>query len=250
MIVALIATHPTGHRLRLIGGLRYRLLNHSCRTSADIDYHWDGDLEQKQVEIADLLTKRLLPEVKKRFGYEGEASKTSGPDADSPSVKTVTVALYRIGEHPVRIEIPVDITSIPCADMPIVRTVAGTVYLTASDADMVESKVIALFRRTFVEQRDIVDIFLFKDQFVDDSTRRLCDKFAKLGIATESVAARLESLIRNRTAHTRAIDEIINEQIEEAAADNLKIAGGGGMIFDEVIVLLRNRLDLGRGESV
>lgn len=48
-----LATHPTGHRLCLIGGFRYRLLSASARASTDMDYHWEGDLEQKQTEIVD-----------------------------------------------------------------------------------------------------------------------------------------------------------------------------------------------------
>ena len=51
----ILATHPAGHRLCLIGGFRYRLLNASCRSSVDIDYHWEGDLDRKQVEIVDVL---------------------------------------------------------------------------------------------------------------------------------------------------------------------------------------------------
>jgi hypothetical protein len=46
LIAGIVATSPAGHKLSLIGGFRYRLMSRSCRTSADIDYHWDGDLEQ------------------------------------------------------------------------------------------------------------------------------------------------------------------------------------------------------------
>ena len=72
LAATIIATHPAGHQLCLIGGFRYRLLNASARTSADIDYHWEGDLQRKQVEIVDVLRSRLLPEVKRQFGYDGD----------------------------------------------------------------------------------------------------------------------------------------------------------------------------------
>lgn len=248
LIVEIIATHPAGHRLCLIGGFRYRLLDHSCRTSVDIDYHSDGDLERKQEEIVDLLTKRLLPEVCKRFGYDGQARKATGPEADSPFVKTVAVAFYRTGEHSERIEVPVKITSIPCADAPIVRTVAGTVYLTASDADMAESKAVAIFNRPFVAVRDIMDLFLFQNQFTGASAQRLQAKFSKLGIAPQSVAARIDKLVENREPHVRALDALIKDQIDAAAAANLEAAGGGGMIFDTVVALLKGPLKAGRGD--
>jgi hypothetical protein len=248
LIAEIIATHPAGHRLCLIGGFRYRLLNRSCRTSADIDYHSDGDLERKQEEVSDLLTKHLLPEVRKRFGYDGKAWKTTGPEADSPFVKTVAVAFYRTGDYPHRIEIPVEITSIPCSDNPIVRTMAGTVYLTASDADMAESKVVALFNRPFVEVRDIIDLFLFQDQFTGASAQRLEAKFAKLGITPQSVTARMDKLVKNREPHIRALNVLIEDQIDAAAAANLKAAGGGGMIFDAVVALLNGPLNTVRRE--
>ena len=88
LIVSVIATHPAGHRLCLIGGFRYRLLSQSCRMSVDIDYHWDGNLAAKQAEVATLLTARALPEIQRRFGYDGQVRTTTGPDANSPSVKT------------------------------------------------------------------------------------------------------------------------------------------------------------------
>jgi len=244
LAAGLIATSPAGHRLCLIGGFRYRLLNQSCRLSLDVDYHWDGGLDEKQAEILVLLRAKLLPEVKRRLGYDGDVGKATGPDADSPSVKTVVMAFYRTGEAGGRIEIPVEITSIPSMDSPVVRTVAGTVYLTASDADMIESKVIALFNRTFVEARDIVDLFLFQDQFVADSAGRLKAKLAELHIRAASVADRCARLRANRAVHARAIAEIIEDQIDAAVAANLKASGGGGMIFDAVMAVLRDRLGI------
>lgn len=249
MIVRLIATHPAGHRLRLIGGFRYRFLNGSCRTSADIDYHWDGDLESKRRELAALLTKRLLPEVRRRFGYDGHIRATDAPATESPFVKTVTVELYRTGERADRIEIPVEITAIPCADEPAVRTVSGTVYLTASDADMAEGKVVALFGRTYVQPRDLVDLFLFQDQLTDASAGRVQAKLAALGLSPERAAERLSTLLRERGSHVRGIDAIIADQVEEAAATNLKAAGGGAMLFDAVIALLTDRLKIAGGKT-
>jgi hypothetical protein len=208
----------------------------------DIDYHWDGDLGRKQSEIMELLRAKLVPEVKRRFGYDGDVQNASGPDAESSFVKTVAMAFYRIGKAGERIEIPVEITSISCMDLPVVRTASGTVYLTASDADMIESKVIALFNRPFVEARDIVDLFLFQDGLVGDSARRLQTKFAGLRISPKSVADRYSRLLTNRAVHARAVDEIIDGQIDSAVAANLKASGGGDMVFDAVVAVLKDKL--------
>lgn len=244
LAAGVIAINPAGHKLCLIGGSRYRFLSRSCRASLDIDYHWDGDLEVKQTEIMELLRAKLLPEVKRRFDLDGDVRKATGPNADSSCVKMVTMAFYRTGKAGERIELPVEITSIPCMDAPVVRTVAGIVYLTASDADMIESKVIALFNRPFLAERDIVDLFLFQDGFVHDSARRLKAKFTGLHMSPESVSGRCGRMLVNRSVHMRAVEEIIANQIDEAVAANLKISGGGGMIFDNVVAMLKDKLTI------
>jgi hypothetical protein len=66
LAATILATHPAGHQLFLIGGYRYRLLNSSARASTDIEYHWEGALQRKQVEIVDVLRGKLLPEVKRQ----------------------------------------------------------------------------------------------------------------------------------------------------------------------------------------
>jgi len=88
----IIATHPAGHRLCLIGGYRYRLLNASARASIDIDYHWEDDLQRKQMELADLLRSKLLPEVKREVGYDGDIRPGATPAAESPAVRIVEMA--------------------------------------------------------------------------------------------------------------------------------------------------------------
>ena len=67
-IARLVATSPAGHNLLLAGGFRYRFLDRSVRMSGDIDYHWSGDLEEKQRELVALFRKRLIPSVRRRFG--------------------------------------------------------------------------------------------------------------------------------------------------------------------------------------
>jgi len=244
MAARVIATNPAGHKLCLIGGFRYRFLNHSCRTSLDIDYHWGGDIESKQTEIIRLLREKLLPEVKRRLEYDGTVRAASGPDADSPLVKTAEMIFYRAGENVERIVVPVEITTIVCLDQPVVRTAAGTVYLTASDADLIESKVLAVLNRAFLEARDIVDLFLFQDSFVGNSPQRIKEKLGVLHISSESTARQYRELLANRLIHARRIDEIIEDQIDSAVAANLKASGGGTMVFDTVVAILNDKLKI------
>jgi predicted nucleotidyltransferase component of viral defense system len=243
-----LATHAVGHQLCLIGGFRYRLLNASCRASADIDYHWDGDLDRKQAEIVDVLRRRLLPEVQRQFGYEGDIRAATGPAAESPAVRTVDMAFYRAAEAGSRIEVLLEITRIPHLDPPVIRTVAGTVFLTVSDADMIESKIIALLNRTFTRARDILDVFLFQDTLRPDAGRRLAEKLAAISLSREEVAEQLGRLQANRRVHLREIARLLDEQVDPAVAANLRAAGGVDMIWDAALHLLSETL--GTEESV
>ena len=237
-----LATHAVGHQLHLIGGFRYRLLDASCRASIDIDYHWQGDLDKKQGEIVNVLRGRLLPEIKRQFAYDGDIRPASDPAGESPAVRTVEMAFYRMAESGSRIEIPLEITHIPCLDPPIVRTAVGTVFLTVSDADMVESKIIALVNRTFTQARDILDIFLFQDSLAPDASARLSQKFGTLSLASEDVAERLGRIRRGASVQVRQIEQILDAQVEPAVAANLRAAGGAAMIWDRVMRLLVDRL--------
>ena len=239
-----LATHAVGHQLHLIGGFRYRLLDASCRASIDIDYHWEGDLDKKQGEIVEVLRTRLLPEVKRQFAYDGDIRPASDPAAESPAVRSVDMAFYRLAEPGSRIEIPVEITHIPRLDPPVVRTVAGTVFLTVSDADMIESKIIAIVNRTFTQARDILDMFLFQDSLRPDASSRLSQKFSALSLSPADVIERLGRLQDAAAVHVRQIERILDAQVDPAVAANLRAAGGAAMIWDRVMRLLSDRLTM------
>lgn len=234
----ILATHPVGRGLCLVGGFRYRLLNESARASNDIGYHWEGDLQEKQMEVVEVFRNKLLPEVKRQLGYDGDVRSATGPDAESPVVRTVELAFYRVTEPESRIEIPVDIIGVARLDMPMVRTVEGTVFLTLSDADMIESKILACLARSFLQVRDVLDIFLFQDALRPDSPRRLSQKLSKRALPPAEAIERLNKLANNRTVHVRGIERLLDEQVEPAVTGNLRAAGGGEMIWDSVMHLL------------
>jgi len=249
LVAKVLATHAVGHQLHLIGGFRYRLLDASCRASVDIDYHWEGDLDKKQGEIVEVLRARLLPEVKRQFAYDGDIRPASDPAGESPTVRTVDMAFYRLAESGSRIEIPLEITHIPRLDPPVVRTVAGTVFLTVSDADMIESKIIAVVNRTFTQTRDILDIFLFQDALRPDASARLSQKFSALSLSPADVSERLGRLQDAASVHVRQIERVLETHVDPTVAANLRAAGGAAMIWDRVMRLLIDRLAMQEAEA-
>jgi len=243
--VRLVATSPAGQGLCLIGGFRYRFLDGGVRRSLDVDYHWAGDLGEKQAQLIQLFRRRLVPEVRRRFGHEEQVDAATGPDAESPSVRVINVAFWREGTGHSRIEIPVDVTRIVCLDPAIVRTVDGVVYPTASDADMVEGKVVALFTRNVMQYRDLVDLFLFANRLALDSPQRVRKKLAALEVDDASVSRRLDDLVKHRTHHVRVADELVASQLDPEAGASLRAAGGGAAVLDAVLEILHERLKLG-----
>jgi predicted nucleotidyltransferase component of viral defense system len=241
MVARCVAIHPAGRNLLLIGGFRYRFLDESVRTSDDIDYHWSGDLGEKQKELVSLLTRVLLPEVRRRFGYAGAVGPRTGPDADSPAVRIVDLAFWREAVSHSRLEIPIELTRIVCADPITVRTVGGTIYPTVSEADMIESKVIALFNRRELRHRDMVDIFLFQDRLARDFHVRLKAKLRTLHILPSAVEQRITDLRQHGAYHARAIQEVIDTQLDPSAAAQMNEAGGGRAILEAVLAALADR---------
>lgn len=241
-VAHLVATLPVGVGLCLIGGFRYRLLDHGIRRSVDIDYHWEGDLEAKQRELIDLFGRRLLPDVRRQLGLEGSVAAARGAAAESTAVAIVELAFWQLGSTLGRIEIPVEITRIECADPPVARTADGVVYRTASNADMLESKVIAVVGRPFVEHRDLVDLYLFASQAAPDAPARLRRKLDRLGINPATVRRRLDDFEQSAARHAVAIDAVINGQIDSASAATLAEAGGGKAVLERARDLLVNLL--------
>jgi hypothetical protein len=249
LIAKLIATNPVGNGLRLIGGFRYRLLNQGPRLSRDIDYHWEGDLELKQAELVETLKRRLLPEVRRGLGYEVDVRPATGQDSESPGLRIVNVAFWLPNTADSRIDIPLEVTRILCLDETTARTASGIVYPTVSDADMIESKVVALFNRRTIEHRDLVDLFLFGDHIRDDAPQRLAGKFAELVLDKNDIQKRLDDFKKHPEFHVKSIAAIITEQLDATAATNIEQAGGAKFVFDQVLDLLTTKLKLGGNET-
>ena len=242
MAVKIVATNPAGNRLLLIGGFRYRLLDASARTSTDLDYHWPGDLEEKQQELIVLFQTKLLPEVNRAFGYEGTVKPATGPNSESDDVKVIELAFYKMDVSGSRIEIPVDVTRIECLDAPIVKTGDGVVFLTASEADMIESKIIAVLNRVHVEARDLIDIFLFQNRFGPDAPDRIARKLVKLSLNSINVSNRLKMLTNGRKQYVRAIGKIIETQFTTEVADRIMEGGGAETVFDQSIRIIQDKV--------
>ena len=241
MAVRLLATTGAGFELALIGGFRYRLLDQGPRVSRDIDYHWAGDLATKRDELIDTFKRRLLPDVRRRLGYIGSASPHSGPEGESPAVSAVMLAFWRDGEASSRIELPIKITRVRCADDLVVKAVDGVVYPTASDQDMIENKIIAIFARSFLQHRDLVDLFMFASHLAPSSPERIERKMEEIGLDRTRAEKRLADLSAGRVRHIGVIDDIIDTQVEAEVGANLTRGGGGAMVFDRVIEILHQQ---------
>ena len=231
MVARIVASNPAGRNLALIGGFRYRFLDGSVRTSDDVDYHWSGDLGEKQAELVTLFERILLPQVRRQLGYDGSAAAKSGPDCESTVVRVVDLALWQKDVPNSRIEIPVEVTHICCADPVGVRTADGTLYATPSDADMIESKVIAVLNRVFLRHRDIVDVFLFHNHLAPDSPERLAVKLRALGITQARVDERILDLHKHVVYHAKTIQAVMDTRLDTEAAAQLNDAGGGAMVL-------------------
>lgn len=232
MVASLVATQPAGVGVRLVGGFRYRLLDRGVRRSVDIDYHWEGDLAAKRNDMLALFERRLLPDVRRRLGMEGSVACARDTSHESPAVATIDLAFWRLGSSLGRIEIPVDILRIECVDPPAARTADGIVYRTASDADMLESKVIAIVARTYLEHRDLLDLHLFANHAAPDAARRIQDKLARLMVDESVLQRRLDDLDRSATHHAKTLDALIEAQLDAAAAATLADAGGGRAVLE------------------
>lgn len=238
MAAKLVAGSPPGRNLALAGGFRYRFLDHSVRISRDIDYHWSGDLAVKQNELLGLFQRRLLPEIKRRLNLNGSAQPGTGMDAELPFVRTVNLAFWEENVPYSRIEVPVEITRVICLDPPITRTVGGAVYLALSDADMIESKILAVFNRHVLEHRDLVDIFLFSNTLLPKSSQRVAHKCSELGISRQKIEERIVDLHKRGDYHARSIQAVIDSQLDSVPASNIGASGGALKLLRSVIAII------------
>jgi|WetSurMetagenome_2_1015567.scaffolds.fasta_scaffold68510_2 hypothetical protein len=229
-LIAQTIARESGEKLLLIGGFRYRLLDKSIRQSIDIDYHCPGDLEKIKIPLLSLFQRRLFPEVKREIGME-----CSFLDKSELFI-TLELSFYNQRE---RIEIPVDIVTIPCSDAPETRTVGGTIYLTASDADMVESKIISLMSRSFFQTRDMVDLYLFKSFILPESMDRVQQKMITIGLTKEHADTLIKDLQKNRAFHVRNLDKVIDERIDKNMRPLIRMNNGVDSILDFAMETLR-----------
>jgi hypothetical protein len=189
----------------------------------------------KQRELLSLCRRVILGRIRRELGYEGSAAVRSGPDADSPNAAFVELRFWKDN---LRIEIPLGVTQILCLNPPTIRTAAGTVHPTPSDADLIESKVIAILNRVFLQHRDLVDLFLYGDKLPPDAHARLKRKLAKMRLHPETVARRLKDLQENREYHAAAIQKVIDEQMDSTVAQQVNAGGGGRTVLDSALILM------------
>jgi hypothetical protein len=214
LVAETIAKSHVGVGLCLIGGFRLRLLDNSARWSTDIDYHWDGDLAAKQAELVAALRKELVPRVRQITGWACTIEAQPESEADARLVRTVEVTMHAEAGS---IVIPVDVLNIPCADSPETRTLRGTVYLSVSDEDVIESKILSVMGPR-VAVRDLVDLALYESALRPDSRDRVLTKLEQLHPSPVSIEAGVARLRRDLERYVASATQIIKSQMDPASA--------------------------------
>ncbi len=87
-----------------------------------------------------------------------------------------------------------------------------------------------------------LDIFLFQDALLPDAPARLSQKLRELAIPLADAIKKLDRFALNRAVHVRETERLLGEQVAPAVTANLRAAGGGAMVWDSVIRLLRDTL--------
>ena len=111
-------------------------------------------------------------------------------------------------------------------------------YATPSDTDLIESKIIAVLNRIFLQHRDLLDVFLYADKLQQGSPARIEEKLVKLQVPPEIVSRRLKDLQQNREYHATAIQRIIDEQMETTLEQQINMGGGGRTVLDSAVAVL------------
>lgn len=242
MAARLVAVSPAGSGLQLVGGFRYRLLDNSPRRSDDIDYHTTDGLAEKRDALVALFRRRLLPEVKRSLGYDGDVRAADGPGDGSTVVSRLEMAFYQTGTPHSRIQIPVEVVRLYTADPPQSLATDGAIVLTMSNQDMIESKILALLNRQVIEARDFVDIFLYRNQLGDDSRDRLAAKLADAGVTRAQFASRLDALHTRRDIDIRNIGAVLEQQVDDHVRAAIEQGGGAAQVHDTALAAVESLL--------
>jgi predicted nucleotidyltransferase component of viral defense system len=220
----------SGRQLLLIGGFRYRLIDNSIRQSMDIDYHCLENIDEVKKSLISLFNRRLFPEIKREFGLDGSII---GKTDLEKTEYTIELSFYN---QTSRFEIPVDLINITCMDNPEIRIINGLIYLTVSDADMVESKILSLISR--LQDRDLLDLYLFKDRLLPNSANRLQKKLNVLNLSVSELTKLIKILQKNYTLHVKNLNKIIEERVNKNMQEMLQSVGTNS-ILDSIIELLK-----------
>lgn len=250
MVRSLARSSSVGAGLLLVGGSHYSVLKESSRISRELDYRTEGDLTAQRARVLCAIRERVIPDLKRRYGVDAIAGESDDKEP-SPFVRSLQVAFNAPGlPKPVVVGVDcVDINLIPLADEATYVVLDGTIIPTISDADMVESKILSIFNRVFLEYRDIVDVFLFQADLRKDSAERLLIKFSKLGLDGDAIARRMKSMYENFEVHASGVDGVLESDFEEKQLQYLRAQGGGTGILRKVLELLSGRLQLPGGKD-
>jgi hypothetical protein len=98
---------------------------------------------------------------------------------------------------------------------------------------------LALFSRPFLQHRDFDDIWLYGDRLQPDSPERVKCKITALGIGLEAVRKSLKDFEEEPDYHAKAIQEIIDTQVDPTVAAQINAGGGGRTVLAESLKFIK-----------
>ena len=122
------------------------------------------------------------------------------------------MAFYLVAEPGSRIEISIEITNVARLDARWFALSQAPLFLTVSDADMIESKILAFLNAPFCRVRDVLDIFLFQDALQSDASSPLSQKL-KISLCRLWVRSPARSVETNRAIQLREMKQLLGEQV-------------------------------------
>jgi hypothetical protein len=104
---------------------------------------------------------------------------------------------------------------------------------------MIESKIISLLCRIPTQERDFLDIFLFKSQLSEDSPERIFQKLEKKHLDSAKAHSKFEQIVKDKKYHVKNVSELIESQLDADVANQLNQAGGAVVVFEGVITIVQ-----------
>jgi len=95
--------------------------------------------------------------------------------------------------------------------------------------------------RVYLQDRDLLDLYLFRDFLLPESAKRLQQKMEMLHIHPDELSNLIGSLQKKRSVHLKNLDKIIDERVDKNMQSVIRMTGEGVVsIFNSVLEILNS----------